>query len=212
LQVRLDEEEFGLAEAPVATTPTAAAESIVSASSPKDPEVVKEASAEESEKKVEETTAVVEEKPKDIDDSGSGKESSAAVAAPAAVTFAVPVAKVTELKGMTFEEKKKARAARFGIVTPAKTKSDAKTNSLKRERGNGAEGKKSKQKKTEGGKGRDGGKNSISSETKTKENMFDSLSKEELEKRLERAKKYGVVNGTVDAMKIALRKFRFERK
>lgn len=220
LQVRLDEEEFGLAEAPAATTPTAAAESTVSsptpvpasASSPKDPETAKETSAAESEKKAEETTAVVEQKPKDIDGSGSGKESSGAVATPAAVTFAAPAAKVTDVKGMTFEEKKKARAARFGIVTPSKTKSDVKVNSLKRERGNDGEGKNAKQKNTEGGKGRDGGKNIKSSETKTKENLFDSLSKEELEKRLERAKKYGVVNGTVDAMKIALRKFRFDGK
>ena len=42
--------------------------------------------------------------------------------------------------------------------------------------------------------------------------VFDSLSKEELEKRLERARKYGVANEYVDAMKSALRNYRFEKK
>jgi hypothetical protein len=47
---------------------------------------------------------------------------------------------------------------------------------------------------------------------KSKAADFESLSKEELEKRLSRAEKFGLANENVDAMKAALRKFRFEKK
>lgn len=218
LQVRLDEEEFGLAEAPPASA-TAPTESTVSSPAPastpapapgaKEPEAEKEIAV-APEKKAEEAAEAADEKPKDADGSGSGKESAAPVAKNPAKS---EPAKATDLKGLTFEEKKKARAARFGITTPpAAAKTGAKQDSRKRERGNRGEGKNAKQKKVEEVKVRDGGKNNKSSGTKNKKNDFDSLSKEELEKRLERAKKYGIFNETVDAMKIALRKFRFEGK
>lgn len=214
LQVRLDEEEFGLAEAPSATSSTPATVAVSSpapasapAPDPSQKELPEKQKVPASEEKAEEAalvaTAVVEEKSKDAD---SGKESSARVETPDAAP-----AKVTETKGMTFEEKKKARAARFGITAPITKDSASKRNknSRKREGGNKGDGKNAKQKLTEGGKGRDrGGTN----KSPSKKNPFDSLSKEELEKRLARAKKYGVVNDTVDAMKIAIRKFRFEGK
>lgn len=194
LQVRLDEEEFGLAEAPVATTPSAA--SVAAVSSPGTVE-----------KEPEKETPVVETKPDppaaaegDPKAAEEPKESS-----PTTTKTEPAVGKAVSTKGMTLEEKKKARAARFGTVAPSN--STKKNNSRKRERGTRGEGKDPKKKKDEGG-----GKTKNTMEKKGKANIFDSLTKDELEKRLERAKKYGVVNETVDAMKIALRKFRFEGK
>mmetsp|Transcript_11345 Transcript_11345/g.26723 ORF Transcript_11345/g.26723 Transcript_11345/m.26723 type:complete len:253 (-) Transcript_11345:356-1114(-) len=217
LQVRLDEEEFGLADAPstsATATPPAPSPAPAPAPAPsaKAPEVEKE-DVVAPEGKTEEPAETLEEEAKNVDGSGSGsgsaKESTAVVAETPAPAKSP---KVTDKKGMTFEEKKKARAARFGITTPTTKKDDTEKQSRKRERGNRGEGKNAKQKKVEGGKGRDGPRNNKSSGTNSKKNNFDSLSKEELEKRLERAKKFGIANETVDAMKIALRKFRFEGK
>jgi len=218
LQVRLDEEEFGLAEAPTSASPgtvTAAASSPAVAPAPasneKEPEMEK-VTAVEAENKLDEHDIAVKEKTKDADSSESaiGKESSTAVVAPAASTES---GKATSTKGMTFEEKKKARAARFKLTTPlAPSNSVVKKDSRKRERGDREDGKNGKRKKdSERNRDRDGG-NKKSSGEKSKKDLFDSLSREELEKRLERARKYGVVNENVDAMKIALRKFRFEGK
>ena len=141
--------------------------------------------------------------------------------APAA-TIAEPV-KAGSTKGMTFEEKKKARASRFKLTTTT-ADTGGKTDSRKRERGNRGkgkdDGKRTKNDNGESRASRDGGNNKSSEKLRNKNsnkpikaaNLFDSLSKDELEKRLERARKYGVVNETVDGMKIALRKFRFEGK
>lgn len=228
LQVRLDEEEFGLAEAPTNNSPSAAtATAMATATSPatdsvavpspasatkKEPELEKETAVEEV-KKPEVPDVIGEEKAKDTDSSVNvtGTESSTTETPP--VDNSEP-AKVTITKGMTFEEKKKARAARFNLTTiSAPSKSEAKKVLSKRERGNSEEGKKSKRKKKNEGKQeeRGGGKKSSGDNTKN-ENVFVSLSKEELEKRLERARKYGIANESVDAMKTALRKFRFEKK
>jgi len=222
LQVRLDEEEFGLAEAPTSSSPSAAATTVASpstgpvaapapASIEKKPELVKETTV-EAEKMSDEPDVTAEKKTEGADSIGNatGKESSTAVLAPAA--FAEPV-KATSTKGLTHEEKKKARAARFKLTTTSSSSnSGGKDDSRKRERGNRAEGKNGKRNKNnEGNQGQDGGKNKSSGE-KSNKNLFESLSKDELEKRLERARKYGVVNENVDAMKSALRKFRFEGK
>ena len=204
LQARLDEEEFGLAEAPPASTsPTAT----VPSSSPAPTSAPKES---ESESKItpskegneKEVTKAPEEKAKDakVNGDGSGKESSTAEVSP----IAEPV-KAINVKGMTFDEKMKARAARFKLTASSTTANGGKKDSRKRGRGNRGEGKSDKRTKNGDGtnKSSDGKKN-------TSNPTFDSLSKEELEKRLERARKYNVNNDLVDAMKIALRKFRFE--
>mmetsp|Transcript_17001 Transcript_17001/g.35096 ORF Transcript_17001/g.35096 Transcript_17001/m.35096 type:complete len:237 (+) Transcript_17001:613-1323(+) len=208
LQVRLDEEEFGLAEAPTATAPpaaaaapavTEAAPAPVAAAPVAAPKAPK-APTPEPEKKPEEP--VVEEKPKEVSET---KE---------AETPAAP-AKAVHTKGMSFEDKKKARAARFGITatttTTAKGPKGDKKDSLKRERGNNKkeDGKNGKRKKTNDGKKQEAKPKKAPVK---KSSNFDSLSKDELEKRLKRAEKYGVVNENVDAMKTALRKFRFENK
>lgn len=216
LQVRLDEEEFGLAEAPTAETAAAPPAPVAAESAPaeKEPEVEKEKETPvvEPEKKPDDTDVVADAKPKDAEssESATGKEASTTVVASAATG---EPAKPTNTKGMTFEEKKKARAARFNLTTsPAPSKNTGKKDSRKRERGNRGDGKNGKRKKqNDGKKGQDGGKKKSSGE-KSNKNTFESLSKEELEKRLKRAEKYGVVNANVDAMKTALRKFRFESK
>jgi len=208
LQVRLDEEEFGLAEAPTVTSPAAAAApapvpeaSPAPAPEPAAAEPAKEPEAPaEPEKKAEEPAA--EEAPKEAD---------------AAPTETPAPAKAVDTKGMTFDEKKKARAARFGIKekpTPTKGPKGGNKNSQKRERGNNnnkGDGKNgNKRRKSNDGKKQETGNKKA--KTPVKKNNFESLSKEELEKRLKRAEKYGVVNENVDAMKSALRKFRFEKK
>jgi len=193
LQVRLDEEEFGLAEAPT-TSPSAAAaaptEAPPAAAHAPEPAPAPEAPKEdppaaEPEKKAEEA-------PKDA----TPAESAPSTEAPAPV----PV-KAVNTKGMTFDEKKKARAARFGLPEKkAEPKNGGKNDSRKRERGNKGDGKNNKRKKNNEGKKPEAVKPS-----------FESLSRDELEKRLKRAEKYGVVNDIVDAMKRALRKYRFEK-
>jgi hypothetical protein len=46
--------------------------------------------------------------------------------------------------------------------------------------------------------------------TGSKQDGVDNLSKKELEDRLDRAKKFGLKNELVDAMKARLRKYRFD--
>ena len=205
LQVRLDEEEFGLAEAPTGASPSAAAATAtvsspapVSAAVPAPASTEKTPAAVETEKKTAEPVAIVKKTA-----NGAAKEA-AASAEPA---------KATDTKGMTFEEKKKARAARFNLTTtPAPSKNGGKNDSRKRERGNKGEGNDGKRKKkNDGNKGQDGGKNKSAGVKKSNKTSFESLSKEELEKRLKRAEKYGIKGENVEAMKIALRKFRFEK-
>jgi len=209
LQTRLDEEEFGLAEVPAtatSSTPTAAATGTTSPN--------KESTTPASSSKAESTTAVEKKNEEKTKDAANNDSTSTTVTTKSTIATATaePV-KATDMKGMTFEEKKKARAARFQLTTIAKNDGKNNNDSRKRGMGNnkgrdkGSDGKRTKN--DNDGKGVD--KKNIKI-VKSKGPNFDSLSKEELEKRLERAKKYGVVNETVDAMKIALRKFRFEGK
>jgi hypothetical protein len=128
--------------------------------------------------------------------------------------------KVIDMKSMTFEEKKKARMARFGMTEKDKKAARAERFGTAAQ----ADDKKSDRKR---GRGESHGKGGIPPEKKNKSDDgegkpkrkrdpkkpdFESLSKEELETRLKRAEKYGMENENVDAMKAALRKFRFEGK
>lgn len=212
LQARLDEEEFGLIDAPTKAAAAAAGDKKEAASATK----VKEAPAAESkeeekpaeEKKSEEASgkddkAESAEKPKEASTASTETDKKA----PAAIGKAV------DTKFMTFEEKKKARAARFNlsVANDGKKKDNNKNNDRKRGDNN---------RKNEGGNG--GGKKNSPKRQKTepkksqkpepKKNEYESLSKEELEIRLERAQKYNVENEKVDAMKAALRKLRFAAK
>jgi len=224
LQARLDEEEFGLAEAPSESTAAAAATPEVAKkdAAPVEPEKEKEASAPKEPEKPAEEKSVEETKTEETSGKDKADEEAPKDASPKANTkVPVETGKVVNTKFMTFEEKKKARAARFGLKAtepPAGGKKNKKKENNKRRNSGG--------KPNDGGKG--GGKNSPNKRQKTdpkkskpepkkkkpepKKNEFESLSKEELEKRLERAKKYNVEGAKVDAMKAALRKLRFSTK
>jgi SAP domain-containing ribonucleoprotein len=226
LQARLDEEEFGLVEAPPADAPdTAAAAPSPTTASPALP--AKETSSNVAEAGPSSSSAIekkthVEEKvkadksaPPPAKDTGKASDAACAneakneTAATPSLAIAGP-AKVKEMKGLSFEDKKKARAERFGI-----TDSGKKYDSRKRERSDRGDGPSKRNKSDGGGRGRgrdpSGGK-APGGKAESNKTNFDNMPKEELEKRLERAKKYGVANENVDAMKIALRKFRFENK
>ena len=197
LQARLDEEEFGLAEPPSAgaaaepSTPKATA-------TPAKPSPPKTDTKKEPEKKAapakETKVEGKEEEKKPAETKEPEKEE-------------IATAKVVDPQDMSFEEKKAARAKRFGLKV--KEPSTRETKGKKRGgRGDGKGGKDgSKKPKTDGKGGKDGSKKPKTNERK---NQFESLSKEELETRLKRAEKFGIVDEKVDAMKAALRKHRFE--
>lgn len=206
LQARLDEEEFGLAEAPPAAadaevpTPTPAVEKKVEPTEEpkpeepkpdkkevKEPAAAKETKVEAKEEKLAESTEAGQDTASEKKESGDGK--------------------IVDTKEMTFEEKKAARAKRFGMKVVQTTTKENRNSKRKRGRGN------------KGGRGDKGGR---SNEKKGKDKPkrqkfepkkpnFDSLPKEELEKRLKRAERFGLKDEKVDAMKAALRKFRFEK-
>jgi hypothetical protein len=199
LQARLDEEEFGLAEAPkddaAAAAPVAAAEAkksepkeATAATTPSKPandagkaEPAPEAKAQKvEEKKVEE--APEKDTKGDEKKEAAGSNESANLSA--------------------FEEKKRQRAERFNIPVfqpPAEKKGDK--NSKKK-------GKKDKKRNSSGGNDKQDNKRQ-KKEPPKKKSVVDSLSKEELEKRIARAEKFNLDNPLVTEMKAALRKFRF---
>eukprot|EP00429_Kryptoperidinium_foliaceum_P038758 CAMPEP_0176156292 /NCGR_PEP_ID=MMETSP0120_2-20121206/79887_1 /TAXON_ID=160619 /ORGANISM="Kryptoperidinium foliaceum, Strain CCMP 1326" /LENGTH=231 /DNA_ID=CAMNT_0017493507 /DNA_START=19 /DNA_END=715 /DNA_ORIENTATION=+ len=196
LQARLDEEEFGLAEPPPAGDAVPAEPPKEEEKpAPKDDKVPAEepkktaeapSSAEKADK--EETTKKSTEDSKlDGTDRAVGVKDIASALKEAPVT-----AKITP--GMSFEEKKRARAARFGVPVVDK---DAE----KKKEGNKTNGR---------GKLVEVEAVAVAQKTEAKKETFESLSKEELETRLERAKKFGISNSNVDAMKAALRKHRFD--
>lgn len=204
LQARLDEEEFGLAEPPppAAAGDAPAAEPSKTDDKPSPPTPKPEATVVVA-KKSEPAPAVegtADTKAHAETKASEGEEQPAEA----------PVAKVAE--GMSFEEKKRARAARFGMPVVGKKEVQKKKgekqakNERKRKDGRGS-GRGEDQSKPNPGRGE--GEKPKRQKTEPKKENFEGLSKEELEKRLERAKKYNVANSNVDAMKAALRKHRF---
>lgn len=216
LQARLDEEEFGLAEPPppaVDAPPVAEpAKPVDKPAAPKpaaEPEVARKNEAAPAPAVVEKKTETPAKTVKKVESEDETAE------APANQ----PPVKVSE--GMSFEEKKRARAARFGMPVQKeeeKKKNDEKGKGQRKRKGGKGGGRgddrgEAKPGRGEGGtpkrqKTEDGGK-AKRQKTEPKKENFESLSKEELEKRLERAKKFNMANSNVDAMKAALRKHRF---
>lgn len=217
LQARLDEEEFGLAEPPASTGEAAPAAAAAPAPSPapgaeeKKKETEEKKPAEES--KTEAAEGTKEDAPADKKEETKGKTDEAKEPEGSDKKKDASPDEVAITSDMTFEEKKKARAARFQIdlVKAPGEKEKHDTRSSRKKRGHGGDKKKEEAIGKEGGKRQkqDPKKNKKS---ENKKSEFEALSKEELEKRLERAKKYGVANDKVDAMKAALRKLRFEAK
>jgi SAP domain-containing ribonucleoprotein len=184
LQARLDEEEFGMVEAPAA----------VKTSPPKE-------TPETSEEQVDEAAEI--QKPDapaaptvetNLASSSTDAASTAAVAE-GADKLVKPIEGLSD-KGLSFEQKKKERAKRFGIaVTEAPSSSSAV-----------------KQASDPPGKKRSEDKEA--SPTNKKQKTAEAkeeplLPKEEIEKRLKRAEKFNMNNETTDKLKAMLRKHRF---
>lgn len=216
LQARLDEEEFGLAEAPpkedgaaapttpaaeekkAAATPTPAKEEAAAAAPTPTPTAAVE--------KADTTPAPKAEAEKKAD--ATPKEDATADKAedkPEEKKDAVSATKLSD-----FEEKKRQRAERFNIPV-------VQAASTEKKKGNQNSNKKGKNKNKNKRNSSGGGNNNDSNKRQKKEkkeppkkkSIVDSLPKEELEKRLARAEKYNMDTPLVAEMKAALRKFRF---
>mmetsp|Transcript_18517 Transcript_18517/g.44680 ORF Transcript_18517/g.44680 Transcript_18517/m.44680 type:complete len:258 (+) Transcript_18517:137-910(+) len=219
LQTRLDEEEFGLVETTLAaaSSPVPAAAAPAAAASPAPAPAEKEAATPAPAPAPPAPKA--DAKPAEAPPAKASEEKSAAEApAPAAAAAATAPEPVIDTKGLSFEDKKKARAARFKMEVVEKPKPGNKKGGGDNKRGRGGGDRRggggpSKKSKTKGDVGPPSGKDKKKQGGGTKPKTdFESLSKEELEKRLARAAKFGLANENVDAMKAALRKHRFEKK
>lgn len=230
LQARLDEEEFGIVDAPAAGgTPAKTSEEEVVAETKVDEPVAEST-----------TTAVAVEPP-------VAKEEEEVVApatsAPATSTAEVAKEEVKEenvpkvTAEMSFKERLEQRAKRFGITAkptpPAKKQQKNKhgnnNNSSSGKKGGkggfnnnsgkkgGKGGNQKNQKQQAGNKRREsggGGNNNNNKKQQKKKQKIEAkketplLPKDEIEKRLARAQKYGTTEG-VDELKAMLRKHRF---
>lgn len=198
LQARLDEEEFGLVDPPKDDAPAAAATPAVAAPAPAAAETPKEPEKEEVAKAAPPAAKPVE---KEVAEEEKVEATAEAAEAKEEKTDEGPSVKrnLGESKDLSFEDKKKQRAARFGLKVVELTAKEEMPNTRKRggkdKKEEPREEKQEKRQKTEQQK---------------KKSPVDDLSQAELEKRLDRAKKYSVQNELVDEMKAALRKIRFE--
>lgn len=193
LQARLDEEEFGLAEAP----PAANAAAAPAAPAAKKAETPKAKATTTVAAKPKPAAAAVEEKKTD---EGTAKKSPAKAA-----TADKPAKKATssaekpaekDADGMTFEDKKRLRAKRFGM--PVKlTEEELERKKQERAKRFGMEEKGSAKKRQKKGA------------EKVEE---EELTLEEIQSRLKRAEKFNVNNETTDKLKAMLRKHRFSEK
>jgi len=200
LQARLDEEEFGLAEAPTPTAggDKAAVPSPAAAAAKKDGDK-KEGEAEP--KKVDEEKKETPKKDEKEDDKKKEgeeskeekKEDDAAAAKPPSAGDGDKPAKDD---GMSFEERKKERAKRFKI--PLIT-TESEMEKKKEERAKRFGTTKTPDAKANNKRQKIGG-------TETE------LSAEEAEKRLARAKKFGTVSAETEKLKALARKERFAKK
>jgi SAP domain-containing ribonucleoprotein len=209
LEARLDEEEFGLAEAPAAVVHAASPPSAATTTTTVTTAAV--LAGPKATPKVEAKPAVTPTKPPTTaknaslssPPTGATKPSDASSKEPeakVAATSPVAVKPIGEIKTMSFEEKKMMRASRFQMPV-VETDKMSKEGSRKREGGR-----------------RDGKDSNVEKESDKKRQktpavtkaVIENLSAEEIESRLKRAKKFGIENEVVDTMKARLRKDRFE--
>jgi SAP domain-containing ribonucleoprotein len=206
LQARLDEEEFGMDDdIAVPTSTTVAATATQKKESPKKATVESEQESEytkESDSKKEEKEAAPDEKTMETEKSA---------------TEEVTSSKGTASQGMSMDEKMKARAERFNIplVIPTEKKQQQPRSAgkgkkpEKKKRGRDVPTEKEGSKKqTNDKKKKQGGNDSRKTTEEHKPEPL--LPKEEILKRLERAKKFGASNiQQIDALKAMLRRHRF---
>eukprot|EP00977_Amphora_coffeiformis_P006857 scaffold1501_cov158-Amphora_coffeaeformis.AAC.12 len=187
LQARLDEEEFGLVDHAAATSTPKAATAVPTTDKPPESPKPKETTPAAAQKET--TTAAAKET------SSQKKEVVAGGAPNLVVPTPIEAPKVTG--DLSFEEKKRRRAMRFQI--PVKTQEEAKG-------GNKRQKKEGKQQKPASKPA--GGSKGKKEAAKIKEAQEPLLPKEEIERRLKRAEKFGTTEN-IDKLKAQLRKYRF---
>eukprot|EP00561_Arcocellulus_cornucervis_P009730 CAMPEP_0185807196 /NCGR_PEP_ID=MMETSP1322-20130828/4873_1 /TAXON_ID=265543 /ORGANISM="Minutocellus polymorphus, Strain RCC2270" /LENGTH=245 /DNA_ID=CAMNT_0028503321 /DNA_START=40 /DNA_END=777 /DNA_ORIENTATION=- len=206
LQARLDEEEFGLVAAPEAA---AAAEAEAPAAAEVEAPSPAPAAAAAKETPAEPKTQKEPEKAEEAADPAPAPAAAAAAAADAP----------SAVDAKKFADKKAARAERFGIPvvevkgkpTPNKGKKQGKG---KNRGGGGGRGDGTPGKRKDGGGGGGGGGSAHKKQKKQHQGGQKKpaekplLPKEEIEKRLKRAEKFGTTHG-IDELKAMLRKHRF---
>lgn len=180
LQARLDEEEFGLeATTEPAELPKKEEEK------PQEPEK-EEPPKEDPPKQAEKVVPPAETKKEDP---------------PEEKPVTTATTSVSVSADASFEEKKRLRAQRFGIQLVSKeTKQNEKKNNKDKGREKG--GKKDRNNKRKEKKGK-------SPQQPKKQKTEELLPKEEIEKRLKRAERFGVDNEETTKLKSMLRKYRF---
>jgi SAP domain-containing ribonucleoprotein len=185
LQARLDEEEFGMVDAPVEL--------------PSEGGNVAATEDEEDEMPVAAATVEVEEvKPEEEVKPAEDFASPENTGAPEVTTTVVTPAE--SKTAISFLDKKKSRAARFGI--PVVEKTAAEPNGGKKE------AKKDDPKRKKAGTETEEGNKKPKNAPDVEEEML--LSKAEIEKRIQRAQKFGTGNKQeLDRLKSMLRKHRF---
>lgn len=207
LQARLDEEEFGLAEAP---TPTAAGGDKAAAASPAAAAAAKKdgdkkgaeaepKKADEEKKETPKKDEKEDDKKKEGEESKEEKKEDDAAAA-AKSPSAADGDKPAKEDGISFEERKKERAKRFKIPliqTEGEIKGEMEKKKEERAKRFGTT-------KTPDSKGNN---------KRQKMGGTDAeLSAEEIEKRLARAKKFGTSSEETEKLKALARKERFAKK
>mmetsp|Transcript_15127 Transcript_15127/g.19766 ORF Transcript_15127/g.19766 Transcript_15127/m.19766 type:complete len:297 (+) Transcript_15127:3-893(+) len=216
LQSALDEEEFGIIDAPTdaSTGPNNSSDAVA---------VAVAADIDTTEGVNVKAVGAVEEQPKeetandsnDGDASRGGEEKGAAGKIPASKSQGDSVRSLKGIKDTAFleEEKRKARAERFGIP---KTEEEKRAERAKRfgieaspyprNKKNAKGGKNSDKNNPRSGKKKN--KMNEGERSAKKQKQATPLSKAELEKRIARAEKFGLTKN-VDQLKVMLRKHRF---
>jgi SAP domain-containing ribonucleoprotein len=207
LQTRLDEEEFGLADIPAGTgvsagVPASEISSLSKNTSPAAKNTTDDTDA-----------SKANSAPKDIEEAADSATNSTCAPVPESKE---EVSAGTDAADLSFDEKKRLRAMRFGISVvkdPKKNQEDKQSKVV--DQGKGSNKRK--------GKGKLNDNSTMQQDKNQKQKLnerggkaqqaprsdLDSLSKEELEKRLNRAKKFNLGAKATDPIKLALRKFRF---
>ncbi len=186
LQTRLDEEEFGMVDPPPDEPPAATATTTTTATSttttPSPPKSALKSSQQKAEPKLEEKREKL--------------APAAKVETP--VVEAKPVPVMPMPSGLSFEEQKKLRAARFNIPVV-----EVKDEKPKEKEGKPKEKRGKRDKKT------DVPKNNKRAKTEPEKNEKEILPKEEIEKLLARAEKYGGDPKRTEELRVMLRHYRF---
>ena len=218
LQARLDEEEFGLVDAAATTTTTTttttatatprSSSSTTTANNAEKPSESKQGTTTSAAAATTATTSTNHQPSKKKEDvlAGGGVPSSS-VPPPPPPSGEVP----TKVTGdLSFDEKKRRRAMRFGI--PVKTAPDeprdTKTN--KRQKKDGKQQQQQQKQASVSSSSKSKGKPTKKAGAEAARGEEPLLPKEEIERRLKRAEKFGTGGENIDKLKAMLRKYRFD--